>query len=150
MEHTKESAEKISKSKKGKVQISDEQRSQIRESLTRYYSELTPQQRSDIYGVGGRSQKGIKKTPFTDAHKQNLSKGQRGKPKKQSKEHRAKIGAARRKPVAMYNLLGELVCVYPSITEAAKSIGGSASEVLKSCKNGKTSVKGYRFKKVAR
>ena len=148
MKHTSKTIEKISKTKKGKVTISDQQKQQIKESLRKYYESLTPEQRSHIYGVGGRKQRGIKKTPFTDDHKANLSKGQTGKQKNQTKEHRAKIGLTRRKKVGMYNLNGELVCIFNSMTEASELINGSISEISKSCKDQKTTVKGYLFKKL--
>lgn len=147
MKHTHSSKARISNAKKGNVIISEEQKKQIKQSLENYYSKLTPEQRSEIYGVGGRKQKGVQKKPFTEVHKSNLSKGQTGKSKIQTKEHRAKIGKTRWKKVGMYTPDNKLIQVYDSMTQASKATGGSISEISKSCKDGKTTVKGYLFKK---
>lgn len=146
MKHKKESIEKISKSKKGKVTISEQQKELIKASLRSYYDSMTPEERKNIYGKGGRAGKGIKKAPFTEQHKLNLSKSQKGKKKKQTKEHRQKIGLTKRKQVEAYTVDGKLVETYSSMTEAAKKINGNISEISKSCKDGKTTVKGFLFK----
>jgi group I intron endonuclease len=148
MKHSTSSIEKIKNTKKGSVVISDKQKQQIRDTLKKYYNTLTSEQRSETYGVGGRSQKGVKKRPFTEEHCKSLSKGQTGKQKNQSKEHRAKIGLTRRKKVGMYKLDSELVCIFDSMTEASKAISASISEISKSCKDQKTTAKGYLFKKL--
>jgi group I intron endonuclease len=147
MKHSDTSRLKISSTKKGNVIISEEQKTKIKQSLKNYYSNLTPAQRSEIYGVGGRKQKGVQKKPFTETHKSNLSKGQTGKQKTQTKEHRAKIGKTRWKKVGMYTPDNKLIQIYNSMTEASRVTGGSISEISKSCKDGKTTVKGYIFKK---
>ena len=133
--------------KKGKVYITDEQKRLTKASLTKYYNTLTPEERSEIYGAGGRKQSGVKKGPFSEEHKRNLSKGQTGKPKKQSKEHRAKIGITRRVEIEMYNKQGVFIRKFESLTEASMAINGLISEISKSCKDGKTTVKGYTFVK---
>ena len=147
MKHSKESIEKIKNSKKGTVVISEDQKDRIKNTLLDYYSKMTSEDRSSIYGKGGRSQKGKSKPTFTEEHKKNLSKAQKGVSKNQSKEHRDKIGRAKRIKVDMYLEDGTFVNSFDSMISAAKEISGSISEISKSCKDGKTKVKGFIFKK---
>jgi group I intron endonuclease len=147
MKHADTSITKIRNVKKGNVYITDEQKQLIRNSLAKYHNTLTPEQRSEIYGNGGRRQKGIKKEPFSDEHRRNLSKGQTGKSKKQTKEHRAKIGMTKRVKIDMYSRQGDFLQRFESLTAASAAINGLVSEISKSCKDGKTTVRGYTFKK---
>lgn len=47
----------------------------------------------------------------------------------------------------MYNKQGVFIRKFESLTEASMAINGLISEISKSCKDGKTTVKGYTFVK---
>jgi hypothetical protein len=146
MKHTKNTILKMKEKQKGKT-ISENQRNQIRKTLQKYYNKLGSKKRSEIYGKSGRAQRGIPKPPFTEQHKINLSKSQTGVPKKQTKEHRLKIGKARRIKVSMFDKSNNFIKTFTSIGEAGKYIGTkNLGGIGLSCKNGKSKVKGFLFK----
>ena len=91
--------------------------------------------------------KGIKKKPFTEEHKINLSKGQKGiKRKPFTEEHLKNMGRKGRKPVFMYDKNWNFIQEFTHMSIASDHISGSLSEISKSCSDGKTTVKGFRFK----
>jgi group I intron endonuclease len=81
-----------------------------------------------------RSHKGKSKKPFTTEHRKNLSLAKIGKTSK------------RRKPIIIYDKLGNFVMEAPSILEAARLTGNCDSNVTACCKGKKKSLKGFVFR----
>ena len=52
----------------------------------------------------------------------------------------------RAKPIGQYDLIGNLIKIWPSIREAAKALKFSAGNMAKVCKDSNKTLKGYRWR----
>lgn len=74
----------------------------------------------------------LKGKPKSDAHKRNLSESAKGRV--YSPEARKKMGKSHYKPVAQYNLDGELIRVWEGIIVASEALGISKSSISGCCR----------------
>lgn len=151
MKHSPATRKKMKEnpSQKGKIR-SKEVKDKISESLKKYYTSLSDTERRSIYGKSGKKLKGIPKGPFTEEHKKNLSRGQKGKKKSpRTKDHLEKIAKKNRKVIEMLDLQENFIKAFPSLTEASNMTGINKTSISCAC-SGKQKTAGnliWRYKK---
>ena len=148
MKHSKATTKKMKQNcgQPGK-QKSEETKEKIRQSLADYRESLTQEERKAVYGKGGVKLRGRTKV-FTEIHKQNLSKGQTGKPKSpRTPEHLAKLAERHKKKVCQLDeIQGTILATYNSIREAASKTGTPEGGITATCTGRQKTSGGFIWK----
>lgn len=150
MKHSNETIKKLNEnpSQRGRTR-SEEVKQKIANTLKQYYYSLTAEERSNIYGQGGRNQKGSKKKPFTPEHCKNISTALQGRKKApRTKEHLEKIAQKKRTPVVMLDLSNKEIQTFNSLTEAAKYLKIPLASISCAVSGKQQTAGGFKWKKV--